>query len=68
MSPLLLLVLCSSAVASGRRDRYTNHWAVQILGGPDQADAVAAKYGYRNLGQVRVCHRSSEVPPAREEE
>ncbi|XP_020556399.1 proprotein convertase subtilisin/kexin type 6 isoform X4 [Oryzias latipes] len=52
MSPLLLLVLCSSAVASGRRDRYTNHWAVQILGGPDQADAVAAKYGYRNLGQI----------------
>lgn len=31
---------------------YTNHWAVRIAGGPDVADRIAAKYGYRNMGQV----------------
>lgn len=34
---------------------YTNHWAVRIPGGPEQAEHIANKYGYRNLGQVRVC-------------
>lgn len=33
---------------------YTNHWAVRIPGGTDQAEQIANKYGYRNLGQVRV--------------
>lgn len=36
----------------GRRDVLTNHWAVRVTGGPLQADRVAAKYGYRNLGQI----------------
>uniref|UniRef100_A0A8C7Z691 Proprotein convertase subtilisin/kexin type 5b n=1 Tax=Oryzias sinensis TaxID=183150 RepID=A0A8C7Z691_9TELE len=31
---------------------YTNHWAVRIAGGPDVADRIAAKYGYRNMGQI----------------
>ena len=31
---------------------YTNHWAVRINGGPDFADHIADKYGYRNMGQV----------------
>uniref|UniRef100_A0A8C1MN45 Proprotein convertase subtilisin/kexin type 5b n=1 Tax=Cyprinus carpio TaxID=7962 RepID=A0A8C1MN45_CYPCA len=31
---------------------YTNHWAVRIAGGPEQADHIASKYGYRNLGQI----------------
>ncbi|CAN9506834.1 unnamed protein product [Ophioblennius macclurei] len=33
-------------------DQFTNHWAVRVSGGPEQADTVAAKYGYRNLGQI----------------
>uniref|UniRef100_A0A8C6UGX8 SPC3 n=1 Tax=Neogobius melanostomus TaxID=47308 RepID=A0A8C6UGX8_9GOBI len=35
-----------------QRDVLTNHWAVRVTGGPFQADRVAAKYGYRNLGQI----------------
>jgi len=31
---------------------YLNRWAVEIDGGPSVADAVAADYGFRNLGQV----------------
>ncbi|KAA0713725.1 Proprotein convertase subtilisin/kexin type 5 [Triplophysa tibetana] len=31
---------------------YTNHWAVRIPGGPEQAEHIANKYGYRNLGQI----------------
>ncbi|CAL8344486.1 unnamed protein product [Lota lota] len=31
---------------------YTNHWAVRIAGGPDFADQIAEKYGYRNMGQI----------------
>ena len=31
---------------------YTNHWALRIAGGPDAADRIAEKYGYRNMGQV----------------
>lgn len=31
---------------------YTNHWAVRIAGGPEVAEHIAQKYGYRNMGQV----------------
>uniref|UniRef100_A0A183BVH1 P/Homo B domain-containing protein n=1 Tax=Globodera pallida TaxID=36090 RepID=A0A183BVH1_GLOPA len=32
---------------------YTNQWAVRIDGGwPAQADAIASKYGFRNLGPI----------------
>ncbi|XP_032873456.1 proprotein convertase subtilisin/kexin type 5 isoform X1 [Amblyraja radiata] len=31
---------------------YTNHWAVRINGGSEEANAIASKYGYRNLGQI----------------
>lgn len=35
---------------------YTNHWAVRIAGGPEVAERIAEKYGYRNMGQVgRLC-------------
>lgn len=33
---------------------YTNHWAVRITGGPGFADRIAEKYGYKNMGQVRL--------------
>ncbi|XP_073764149.1 proprotein convertase subtilisin/kexin type 6 isoform X2 [Danio rerio] len=31
---------------------YTNHWAVRIPGGAGQADELASKYGFTNLGQI----------------
>uniref|UniRef100_A0A8C1WB43 Proprotein convertase subtilisin/kexin type 6 n=1 Tax=Cyprinus carpio TaxID=7962 RepID=A0A8C1WB43_CYPCA len=33
---------------------YTNHWAVRIPGGPSEADNLASKYGFTNLGQVGI--------------
>lgn len=51
---LLFMVLTvetiSPSVVSG--SVYTNHWAVRITGGQEQADRIAAKYGYINFGQV----------------
>ncbi|XP_008300291.1 proprotein convertase subtilisin/kexin type 6 isoform X1 [Stegastes partitus] len=51
---LLLLVMLLSVDSGGSEvaQLYTNHWAVRIAGGPQQADQIAAKYGYRNLGQI----------------
>lgn len=37
---------------SPSRSVYTNQWAVRITGGREEADKLASKYGYRNLGQV----------------
>uniref|UniRef100_W5N9Q8 Proprotein convertase subtilisin/kexin type 6 n=1 Tax=Lepisosteus oculatus TaxID=7918 RepID=W5N9Q8_LEPOC len=34
------------------RNIYTNHWAVRISGGREEADKLATKYGYNNLGQI----------------
>lgn len=31
---------------------YTNHWAVRIPGGSEEADKLASKYGFTNLGQI----------------
>ena len=31
---------------------YTNSWAVQVEGGSSAAEALAAKYGFINKGQV----------------
>uniref|UniRef100_A0A8P4GGC4 P/Homo B domain-containing protein n=1 Tax=Dicentrarchus labrax TaxID=13489 RepID=A0A8P4GGC4_DICLA len=49
---ILISVESSRSVVSGHRDVYTNHWAVRITGGQEQADKIAAKYGYMNLGQI----------------
>lgn len=50
---LLLLALPAACSAlPPPRPVYTNHWAVQVLGGPGAADRVAAAHGYLNLGQV----------------
>ncbi|XP_046898451.1 proprotein convertase subtilisin/kexin type 6 [Hypomesus transpacificus] len=43
------LELCQSLPP---RNVYTNHWAVRIEGGHEEADKLAAKYGYNNLGQI----------------
>uniref|UniRef100_A0A4W4G6Q5 Proprotein convertase subtilisin/kexin type 6 n=1 Tax=Electrophorus electricus TaxID=8005 RepID=A0A4W4G6Q5_ELEEL len=34
------------------RSVFTNHWAVRIIGGPKEADKLASKYGFTNLGQI----------------
>uniref|UniRef100_A0A665V3E7 Furin (paired basic amino acid cleaving enzyme) b n=1 Tax=Echeneis naucrates TaxID=173247 RepID=A0A665V3E7_ECHNA len=31
---------------------YTNAWAVQIIGGPEEADRIAREHGFINLGNV----------------
>uniref|UniRef100_A0A7N8Y8V8 Proprotein convertase subtilisin/kexin type 6 n=1 Tax=Mastacembelus armatus TaxID=205130 RepID=A0A7N8Y8V8_9TELE len=49
---LFMLLTVHQPAATGRGDVFTNHWAVRIPGGPDQADQVAEKYGYLNLGQI----------------
>ncbi|XP_054943842.1 proprotein convertase subtilisin/kexin type 6 isoform X6 [Physeter macrocephalus] len=50
---LLLLALPAACSAPPPpRPVYTNHWAVQVLGGPAAADRVAAAHGYLNLGQI----------------
>ncbi|XP_073852959.1 proprotein convertase subtilisin/kexin type 6 isoform X7 [Macaca fascicularis] len=49
---LLLLALPAACSAPPPRPVYTNHWAVQVLGGPAEADRVAAAHGYLNLGQI----------------
>ncbi|XP_045680892.1 proprotein convertase subtilisin/kexin type 6 isoform X1 [Phyllostomus hastatus] len=49
---LLLLALPAACPARSPRAVYTNHWAVQVLGGPAEADRVAAAHGYLNLGQI----------------
>jgi len=41
---------------------YLNQWAVQIDGGARVANAVAAEYGFRNLGQVRFTHARARMP------
>ncbi|KAF3833148.1 hypothetical protein F7725_026813 [Dissostichus mawsoni] len=48
----LFLLLMLVTVESSRSEVYTNHWAVRVSGGPQQADRVAAKYGYINFGQI----------------
>uniref|UniRef100_A0A7N6BPI1 Proprotein convertase subtilisin/kexin type 6 n=1 Tax=Anabas testudineus TaxID=64144 RepID=A0A7N6BPI1_ANATE len=49
---LLLTAATCQSMTTGRGDFYTNHWAVRVTGGPEQAEKIAAKYGYLNLGQI----------------
>uniref|UniRef100_A0AAY4E4W7 P/Homo B domain-containing protein n=1 Tax=Denticeps clupeoides TaxID=299321 RepID=A0AAY4E4W7_9TELE len=46
---LSTFALCQPSPA---RSVFTNHWAVRIPGGRGDADRVALRYGYRNLGQI----------------
>lgn len=46
---------CMGAVRAGRlqkESRYTTSWAVQVEGGKEQADEVASRCGFVNLGKV----------------
>uniref|UniRef100_A0A8C6ZU05 Proprotein convertase subtilisin/kexin type 5 n=1 Tax=Nothoprocta perdicaria TaxID=30464 RepID=A0A8C6ZU05_NOTPE len=50
---LCLLTLVLGFLLPACRTRlYTNHWAVRIAGGLAEADRIAAKYGYLNIGQI----------------
>ena len=54
----LLAAVCIAAAAAARSNGesaapvYTNSWAVQVEGSEKEADALAAKYGFVNNGQV----------------
>ncbi|KAJ8782299.1 hypothetical protein J1605_010278 [Eschrichtius robustus] len=55
--PGRLDLLCVLALLGGcllpvcRTRVYTNHWAVKIAGGFSEANRIASKYGFINLGQ-----------------
>lgn len=51
---LLLLFSVTGDEASLPATLFTNHWAVRIRGGARQTEEVACKYGFTNLGQVKV--------------
>ncbi|XP_075753037.1 proprotein convertase subtilisin/kexin type 6 isoform X2 [Pelodiscus sinensis] len=48
----LLLLALPACLPAPSRPVYTNHWAVQVLGGPGEAARLASAYGYLNLGQI----------------
>lgn len=56
--PGRLDLLCVLALLAGcllpvcRTRVYTNHWAVKIAGGFPEANRIASKYGFINVGQV----------------
>uniref|UniRef100_A0A8D3B8P0 Proprotein convertase subtilisin/kexin type 5b n=1 Tax=Scophthalmus maximus TaxID=52904 RepID=A0A8D3B8P0_SCOMX len=51
-SLLCALALIGFASPPCKARIYTNHWAVRIAGGPEVAERIADKYGYRNMGQI----------------
>nr|XP_033782752.1 proprotein convertase subtilisin/kexin type 5 isoform X1 [Geotrypetes seraphini] len=48
----LLALLLGFCLSSCRTRTYTNHWAVRITGGSQEANRIANKYGYINMGQI----------------
>ncbi|XP_026559605.1 proprotein convertase subtilisin/kexin type 5 isoform X1 [Pseudonaja textilis] len=48
----LLLLLMGFLLPACRTRLYTNHWAVRISGGLQEANRIASKYGYINIGQI----------------
>ncbi|XP_076879104.1 proprotein convertase subtilisin/kexin type 6 [Brachyhypopomus gauderio] len=51
----LFVVLMSTFVVCetlSSRSVFTNHWAVRITGGSEEANKLASKYGFTNLGQI----------------
>ncbi|XP_073526785.1 proprotein convertase subtilisin/kexin type 5 isoform X1 [Phyllobates terribilis] len=49
---LVLTVLLGILVPTCWARIYTNHWAVRIKGGAQEADRIASKYGYINMGEI----------------
>ncbi|XP_058257113.1 proprotein convertase subtilisin/kexin type 6 isoform X1 [Hemibagrus wyckioides] len=48
----LLSTFVVGCKTSPSRSVFTNHWAVRVRGGSDEADKLASKYGFTNLGQI----------------
>ncbi|OCT97893.1 hypothetical protein XELAEV_180101272mg, partial [Xenopus laevis] len=46
-----LTVLLPILIAPCWARTFTNHWAVRIAGGENEANRIASKYGYINIGQ-----------------
>ena len=42
---------------------YSNSWAVEIGGGDAEADSIARKHGFTNLGRVSFSVASYPQPP-----
>ncbi|XP_072260939.1 proprotein convertase subtilisin/kexin type 4 isoform X2 [Pyxicephalus adspersus] len=68
-----VLILCIGVPGLLTLRVYTNSWAVQVDGGPEEAERIAKKFGFINLGQVilgsdlyhlqhRGVHRKSFTP------
>ena len=54
-SNIALAKLSFAEAVAQQRERavhYSNSWAVEILGGEEEADALAARHGLVNRGQV----------------
>ncbi|XP_075595358.1 proprotein convertase subtilisin/kexin type 5 isoform X2 [Balearica regulorum gibbericeps] len=47
-----LTLLLGFLLPACRTRLYTNHWAVRITGGLPEANRIASKYGYVNIGQI----------------
>lgn len=48
--------VCSSVILISGAVEYSNRWSVQIDGGDAEADRLAHKHGFVNLGKVGLCH------------
>ena len=46
--------LASLSLPSIEKIRYSNDWAVEIHGGSELADQIARRFGFINLGQVKL--------------
>lgn len=51
---VLLVLLKAERKWSDAADVYTNTWAVQIIGGQEEADRIARKHGFINHGIVSL--------------
>nr|XP_020470889.1 furin [Monopterus albus]XP_020470891.1 furin [Monopterus albus] len=48
----VLVLLTTELMWTDAAEVYTNTWAVQINGGPEEADRIAREHGFINLGNV----------------
>lgn len=53
---VLLVLLKAEQKWSDAAEVYTNTWAVQIIGGQEEADRIASKHGFINHGIVSLSH------------
>uniref|UniRef100_UPI00358EAEF0 proprotein convertase subtilisin/kexin type 6-like isoform X3 n=2 Tax=Myxine glutinosa TaxID=7769 RepID=UPI00358EAEF0 len=49
---LPLALVPGSVLSKHLSPLYTNHWAVRVRGGSAEAESIAAKFGFTNLGQI----------------